>query len=106
MIDIYIGKVHLTPWNAANFRKGTANAPEGASVLAFFSLTGFLHWAGQSNVPGTAQLKEVQPTDGIAAWITPNDGALSIFLRLPAGEFVTLRKAFLGDTAILNLLMR
>ncbi|NQT19800.1 MAG: hypothetical protein HQ592_08845 [Planctomycetes bacterium] len=103
MIDACAGKPSAPAVaKAPCFVAGTADAPKDASAAVFFSLTGFLHWAGQSDIPGIAQLREIGPANGIAAWLVPGEGAFSIFLRLPADEFVELRKALLGDSAILT----
>lgn len=103
MIDACSGKPSVRAVSKADcFAAGTSAAPNDASAVVFFSLTGFLHWAGQSQLSGTESLKEIRPADGIAAWLVPGEGSLSILLRLPAGEFVAVRKAFLGNTAILT----
>ena len=103
MIDACSGKSSVPALTRADcFAAGTSAAPKDASAVVFFSLTGFLHWAGQSQLSGIESLKEIRPANGIAAWLVPDNGSLSILLRLPAGEFVAVRKAFLGNTAILT----
>jgi len=90
---------------APHFATATVGAPEGASVLAFFSLSGFFNWAGRSGAPGTDDFQTILPTGGIAAWFVPADGTLGIHLRIPVGEFVALKRAVLGDTPIIGLPM-
>ena len=91
--------------DAPHFVASTAGAPKGASALAFFSISGFFNWAGRSGVPGTDVFQTILPTGGIAAWFVPADGSLSIHLRIPAGEFMAVRKAILGDIPIIGLPM-
>jgi hypothetical protein len=87
------------------FQTVTADAPEKASGMAFFSITGFLSWAGRSGLPGTEHLRGVHPASGLAAWAVPGKKTVAIHLRIPAIELTELRKALFGNAPILDFPM-
>ena len=84
--------------------------PAKPAAMAFFSLTALLNLAGNSGKAGMESLRLVQPTGGLAAWITtssprPAAGAapFTVHLSIPADELIVTKETILGDIPLLGL---